>query len=604
MLRSLSLSLFVLAGGFALRAALAAQAPGETGPGVFAWGLFSDVGLALLLGLAGDALANLGGRRRRAGFVASTLCFALWALWLVFQYFYFSEFGTRPDQIVLDYVLYTGEVTGNVWESYSVAPLLALCVGVGGVGAWTRRLVAVRTTEPGWRARLALGVAGAALTLAAYWAPPPFADRITRALAQSGTLTLAEAAITGELDYARYYKTLPPGEALAEARAALAEQGSFVDDGVTRRVDAPARADAPNVVLVLAESLGRELTGEGVAVSMTPRFDARAKEGLLFTRVYATGTRTARGLEGALASFPPIPGNAIVRLRHQREVTTLATALGERGYDTAVAYGGSLGFDNMDRFLEAGGFQRLLPCAGCELPGATETSWGVADEFLFERGVAELKRAAASARPLFLTLLTVTNHRPFTFPEGRVEGAQRTREGAARYADWAMGRFFDDLEREGLAATTLVVVIGDHGPRSYTREKLPADAHRVPLLFWGAGISSARSSTLGSTIDVAPTLLGLLGGGYTAPFFGRDLRRVTDGGRAFIQDKRDLAMILPDGMVMLGFGGHDEWAPMDESDARGESVTLDGSDPRERMAIGVFETAFRLYSGGRLGRGR
>lgn len=600
----------ILAIGLILRIALCAKAfIGWQSLAAMLWGFLADLGFALCF-----ALPPLAGRGRLPVFVQRALTFLFFALLSFFscvEFFYFDEFGTRADQVVLDYVLYTGEVTGNVFESYPVA-LIASCCALAGA-LFTLFFARLHRASPGARLSRRFGwiALGALLFAGAMFIEPPFEDRTTRELAKNGLVSLSRAAVTGELDYASHYSTLSdPLPPIRDFLSRVPGFAGFTDDGVRRRIDTGRPARALNVVLVLAESLGRELTGAGRAggeKSLTPRFDALAGRALLYDNVYATGTRTARALEGALASFPPVPGNAIVRLRRQRPLDSLASVLADRGYEARFIYGGDLGFDNMRDFLEISGFTSWSEDAGQERPGAFSTSWGAADEFVFERALDDLRDARRHGRPTFLTVLTVSNHRPFLFPEGRVEGApQKKRAGATRYADFALGRFFDALDAEGFRRDTIVAVIGDHGPRSYTRARMPADAHRVPFLIWGPDdlvVPGTRSTVIGSSIDVAPTLLGLLGGSYEASFFGRDLALVGDGGMALMQDKQDIALRLPGRIVILGFNGQDRQLLLDDEDAvldRRDAGDALGQSGGRDLAISFFQTAYDLYVDDRL----
>lgn len=611
----------ILAIGLVLRLTLLARAfAGWPSIAALVWGLGADLGLALAF-----AAPPWATKRRAAVIfqrVLTGLFFAAFAFWSFVEFFYFDEFGTRADQVVLDYVFYTGEVTGNVFETYPVVPI---ALGCALFGALTARALArwhAKTLGAHWRPRLGRLAFGALLFALSTAVEPPFADRTTRELAKNGLASLCRAAVTGELDYASHYSTIP--DPLARLRDFFAEESGFAgftDDGVRRRVDTNRPARNLNLVLVLAESLGRELTHTGSSdkPSLSPRFDALTREALLYDNVYATGTRTARALEGALASFPPIPGNAIVRLSHQRPLDSLASVLVARGYQARFVYGGDLGFDNMRDFLKAIGFSGWIEDAGQEHPDAFTTSWGAADEFVLDRALDELRQGKSRGMPTFLTVLTVSNHRPFLFPEGRVANArQKKRAGAALYADFALGRFFDALKAEGFQEDTIVAVIGDHGPRSYTRERMPADAHRVPFLIWGPRDliqPGQRETVIGSTMDVAPTLLGLIGGVYEAGFFGRDLARVRDGGMAPMQDKQDIGLRLPGGTIVLGFNGQDRWIALDDEDrplapagtASGE--TRSGQTPPPKtppvpdardLAIAIFQSAHALYAGERL----
>lgn len=600
----------ILAIGAILRIAICAKAfIGWPSLAAMLWGLLADLGFALCF-----ALPPLACQRRAPTLVQRALTFLFFALlcfWSCIEFFYFDEFATRADQVVLDYIFYTGEVTGNVFESYPVALIAACCALAGALLALLfarlhrARCGARLTRRLGW---IALG---ALLFVGAMFVEPPFEDRTTRELAKNGLASLAQAAVTGELDYASHYSTLSdPVSVVRDFFAREAGFAGFTDDGVRRRIETGRPQRTFNVVLVLAESLGRELTGAAgtsSATTLTPHFDALTGEALLYDNIYATGTRTARALEGALASFPPVPGNAIVRLRRQRPLDTLASVLTSRGYEARFVYGGDLGFDNMRDFLKISGFTGWIEGAGRDRPDVFSTSWGAADEFVFDQALDELRKARQQKRPTFLTVLTVSNHRPFLFPEGRVAGApQKKRAGATRYADFALGRFFESLEAEGFRRDTIVAVIGDHGPRSYTRARMPADAHRVPFLIWGPDdlvVPGTRETVIGSTMDVAPTLLGLLGGSYEASFFGRDLAQVSDGGLALMQDKQDVGLRLPGKLVVLGFNGQDRRLLVDDADVvldqrhlRGDS----GESSDRDLAIALFQTAYGLYVGERL----
>src|SRR5262249_12126615 len=155
------------------------------------------------------------------------------------------------------------------------------------------------------------------------------------------------------------------------------------------------------------------------------------------------------------------------------------------------------------------------------------------DEYLFSEALRQLDRHDATGRPLFLAMLTVSNHRPYSYPAGRIafDPEARKKEYSAAYADWALGDFIDRARSHPWFDDTVVVVIGDHGPKVWGAAQVPVEAFRVPLLFYAPRLlKPATVATLGSSMDVAPTLLGLLGWRYESPFFGVDLMRVPANG--------------------------------------------------------------------------
>src|SRR5512144_1992748 len=154
---------------------------------------------------------------------------------------------------------------------------------------------------------------------------------------------------------------------------------------------------------------------------MTPEMDAlAAREGLLFTNLYATGNRTVRGFEGVLSSFPPLPGDSIVKRDLSDNVETIARVLKRDGYTNLFLYGGRGVFDSMRSYAVRNGYDRFIEQKHFENPIFT-TIWGVCDEDLFDRGIQEFRELSKTGQPFFATLLTVSNHKPYTYPTGRIE---------------------------------------------------------------------------------------------------------------------------------------------------------------------------------------
>src|SRR5690606_19637636 len=136
------------------------------------------------------------------------------------QFTFFEEFRSRPDQLVIEYVLYLGEVTGNVWESYPVVTVALACALLGaGLAVLEARL---RAGSPGWRGRAVRLVAGAALLAAASFVPPPARGEVARQVGQNGSASLLSAAWTGHLDYPSHYASPPAAGVWPAVRALLA----------------------------------------------------------------------------------------------------------------------------------------------------------------------------------------------------------------------------------------------------------------------------------------------------------------------------------------------------------------------------------------------
>lgn len=234
---------------------------------------------------------------------------------------------------------------------------------------------------------------------------------------------------------------------------------------------------------------------------------------LRFSNVFATGTRTVRGLEALALSIPPTPGHSIVKRPGSGDgLRTIGLPFLDRAYDTAFLSGGHGYFDNVNAFFGGAGFRVVDRRSFSRNEVTFSNAWGVADENLFDRVLKEADVNWGAGRPFMFFTLTASNHRPYTFPEGRIDLPQRQRGSAVKYTDWAIGKFLDDARRRPWFDQTLFVNVADHCARSGGRTELPLNNFRIPLFFYAPSlIPPQRVTRLASQIDVAPTLLSFLG---------------------------------------------------------------------------------------------
>jgi phosphoglycerol transferase MdoB-like AlkP superfamily enzyme len=188
--------------------------------------------------------------------------------------------------------------------------------------------------------------------------------------------------------------------------------------------------------------------------------------------------------------------------------------------------------------------------------GTFRTAWGVADEFVFDEMIRQQQQANAARRPWFGAVITVSNHKPFAVPPGRVQWSadKSDRLGATLYADWALGRYLTKMKELGLLDHSVVLVVGDHGSRIYGREEIPVVSYHVPafILTPDAEYRDTRVDRIVSQVDLGPTLLSLAGVEYDAPFFGRDVIGLpAEGGRAFVNHNRSVGVVTDGAMTIL-----------------------------------------------------
>ena len=598
--------------------------------GALPWG---DVVKTFLIGVHRDFLVTLcftlptlgwflvipnrwfAARWHRILFVASLFLFWLGQVFLLgVEFYFFDEFESRFNTVAVDYLLYPEEVFVNIWDSYPVVPVLAGCAVVAAGWVWA----AVKLFRPMWdqpvskKAKwLYLGAAAAlclllspTVTLKGTRFSP---ERVLNEIANNGTLSFLSALLTHHLDYAAFYKTLPRDEAYQRVRRLLAEpRAEFTEPGpsIHRRVAGDPHRPRLNVVIILEESLGSEFWGclGRKDASLTPEMDRLAtEEGLLFTNIYASGNRTVRGFEGVLSSFPPLPGDAIVKRDLSDNVETIARVLKRDGYNTLFLYGGRGVFDGMRGYAVNNGYDRFIEQKHFQNPTFT-TIWGVCDEDIMARSIEEFRELAKTSQPFLGTILSVSNHKPYTYPKGRIpeDPEKRKRTHAVKYSDYALGQFFQAAKQEAFWTNTVFVVVADHGARVYGSQSIPIRSYEIPWVILGPAVvkAPARIPHLGCSLDVAPTVLGLIGRPYESLFFGRDLLQGPPAqGRALVHHNRDIGMFAQARLVVLGLKQNVEFYEGDPKTAELKPLAIPGplELELEKDTVALFQVADDLY---------
>lgn len=528
---------------------------------------------------------------------------------------FWLEFSTRFNFIAVDYLLYTQEVISNVRESYPVPWIL------GGIG-----LIAVAITmfllrpihladrqRLSWRQRTALLVSAVVLpalstSLANVEQMEGSGNAYASELSGNGLFTLSAAMRRNELDYDKFYRTMDQDR----ANAILAELGverqplSVVLKQTPR--DDPATDETPftrrpkNVVLISVESLSASFLGAyGAKTGLTPNLDELARNGWKFEQVFATGTRTVRGLEALSLGTPPVPGQAIVRRPDNDHLATLGEVLAPQGMSAYFFYGGYGYFDNMNAYFDTNSYRVIDRTDIPDKSIVFENAWGVADETLFDHAIKVFDEVYPKGKPFFAQIMTTSNHRPYTYPPGRIDiPSPGRREGAVKYTDYSIGKFIRDAKSKPWFDDTLFVIIADHCASVAGKTKLPVENYQIPLIFYApALLKPGVYAPVMSQIDLAPTLVEVLGRKGDDHFFGRSV--FEDGPpleRAFISNYQELGYLRNDVLTVLHPKGRVESYRIDP-------VTLASTPnaPESKLvdeAIAYYQTAARAFKSGAL----
>lgn len=496
---------------------------------------------------------------------------------------FYRDFHERFNQLALQYLLDDhATVLSMIWNGYPVIRYLLLWLALSGaavyvVGRFARKLSTrdsfswktyFRKVIPAGLLLLAFTVVGARGGLQtgaplrwgdAYFSSYTFANH----LALSGVFTLSRAALEmRHHDRARFWrKRLAVNDAREITRHLVVQNGDRLisednypllrspgNSGRTVTFDRPPR----HVVLIMMESFAGECTGAlGAPYGATPNLDRLAQKGILFDRFFSQGTHTHQGLFATICSFPNLPGfEYLMKNNHgQQPFRSFISLLNAEGFESLYVYNGSFTWDNQEGFFRNQGMKHFVGRDDYIKPKFMDATWGVSDEDMFMRSLEVIRKLTAQG-PTFAFLQTVSNHAPFDLPPPApftdLTGPDTLmpRLNGMRYSDWALGLFFDHAEKESWFADTLFVILGDHGfSLEAPQAMINLSNYHVPLLFYyprhkeGAGI---KVHSVGSQVDVLPTVLGLMNITSAHQSWGRDLFRLDP-------DDKGWAVIKPSG---------------------------------------------------------
>jgi phosphoglycerol transferase MdoB-like AlkP superfamily enzyme len=484
----------------------------------------------------------------------------------VSEWLFWDEFNSRYNFIAVDYLIYTTEVLGNIRQSYPVGWIIGTVAVISFgfvyvIRSWIRR-TAASSMLIGERTRWALSIL--ALPVCVFFivkntwhniSSNPFVNE----LSGNGLYELFAAYRNNEIDFDRFYNRIEDKQAFEMVRKMLkTPEAEYVNSdpfSVERRITNPSPEKQLNVVMVSVESLSADYLGIfGNTEGITPNLDSLSKHSLLFTNLYATGTRTVRGLEALSLCVPPTPGQSIVRRPNNNDLFTIGSVFREKGYVSRYIYGGYGYFDNMNAYFSANDYvvTDREGLSGDEID--YENIWGVADENLFTLAEREIDKTVAEGKPVFAQVMTTSNHRPFTYPDGRIDIPSHTgREGAVKYTDYAIGRFIRECSKKAWFDNTLFIIVADHCSGSAGTTNLPVDKYHIPMMIYSPKhVEPGRMERMMSQIDIGPTVFGMLSFSYNSKFYGVDIFKLEPGReRAFISTYQLLGYIKNDQLLIL-----------------------------------------------------
>lgn len=508
----------------------------------------------------------------------------------IFSFFaeitFWEEFERRFNFIAVDYLIYTYEVVKNINESYPIPLLLIVIFSVLFIILWGTKKANVfyktfHSTTVFKQKMLPTGIIVSIALIFAFFVKnedaEKFHNRYNNELAKTGIYSFFAAFKNNELSYTEFYNTINTDKAFANVKQQLSDpnitflkpEKKAIYRSITNGDSLLKPTKKPNVIFICVESLSASyLNSLGSDLNITPTLDSLANKSLFFTNLYATGTRTVRGMEAITLSIPPTPGRSIVKRSKNQGLFTIGEVFKQQGYQRNFFYGGDGYFDNMNTYFGGNGFNIIDRGRGFLLDTDIKTNrinidddevtfenaWGVCDEDIYNKVLKEADKAYLKDTLFFNFVMTTSNHRPFTYPEHKIDIPSGTsREGAIKYTDYAIGNFLKQAKTKPWFKNTVFVIMADHCASSAGRWNLNIDKYRIPAMIVNLEhIAPEKVNKLSSQIDMFPTLFALLNWNYESNLFGKNIMTMKkEDERAFIGNYRNLGLLKDQQLLIL-----------------------------------------------------
>ncbi|HEY1192594.1 LTA synthase family protein [Flavobacterium sp.] len=475
------------------------------------------------------------------------------------EFFFWNEFGVKYNFIAVNYLIYTNEVIGNIMQSYPVIPIFSALFIITAIITYfivknSRKYI---DEIPTVSEKLKISAVYCTLFVSSLFAIPGLAKTETsknifvNELQSNGIYKFYLAFQNNKLDYFKFYKTIPDQKAFALLKQQLP---AISGKNTIQDVKNDSVEKHKNVVLITVESLSADfMKMYGNKQNITPFIDSLAQKSLLFTNLYAAGNRTVRGLEAVTLCLPPTAGESVVKREDNKNKFSTGSVFRKKGYNVKFMYGGDAFFDNMQDFYSGNGYQIVDKSNFSENEITFSNVWGVCDEDMYNKAIKIMNTEAKQNKPFFNHIMTVSNHRPFTYPNNKIDipGNIKSRDGGVKYTDYALKQFFNQAKKQPWFNNTVFVIVADHCASSAGKTELPLDKYRIPALIYSSDIKPEKYTKLMSQIDLMPTVFGLLNFDYESKFFGQDVFKPDYQPRALIATYQDLGLITDNVLTIL-----------------------------------------------------
>ncbi len=548
---------------------------------------------------------------------------------LVFTFFaeitFWDEFKTRFNFIAVDYLIYTHEVVANIQQSYPLPFLVSGVLLITGIILFTFYKLNIFketfTTTASLKDRtIVLATTATTAILFSIFITNNHAEwssnRYNAEISKSGIYSFFAAFRNNQMEYSEFYTSVKNEEAFQIVRNKLKDKNSKYQlnkQSIHRTITDTTNSQPikKNVVFILVESLSASFMKEfGNEQNITPFLDSLAQKSIFFDNLYATGTRTVRGMEAMTLCIPPTPGQSIVKRPENQNLYTISNVFKSKGYNSNFFYGGDGYFDNMNAYFGGNGFTIYDRGRGSVLSDKIKTvrnninddevtfenAWGICDADIYSKMIKVADEHYKANTPFFNFVMTTSNHRPYTYPDNTIDIPSGTdREGAVKYTDYALKNMFEKVKSKPWFKNTVFIIIADHCASSAGKDEIDVANYHIPAFIVNLPeYQNQKIKKQCSQIDIFPTFFSLFHWNYESNFFGKNILASSFEERALVGTYRKLVLMKNDKVMILSDQKRQNFYHWNKADNSLKAIPMEKNFLNE--TISWYQTADYLFT--------
>lgn len=322
------------------------------------------------------------------------------------------------------------------------------------------------------------------------------------------------------------------------------------DDSITPLLN----TDRPDIYVIILESFSAHLMPTLGGEPIATRLDSIARQGVLFTKHFASGFRTDRAIPAILSGYPAVPTISVMKeVARCEKLPSIAASLAKHGYTSHYYYGGDANFTNMKAYLLSSGFDKVTSDIDFHVSDRM-SKWGVLDHVLLQRALDDIELSHYQGNT-FTVIQTSSSHEPFEVPYDDPKLSFDKAANAFGYTDYFVAQFVNRLRDSDRWCRALVILVPDHYAAYPKNEEDFLKRHHVPLVMTGGALAKTqrRIDVPMAQSDIAATLLGAMGIDHSDFMFSRDVMLPGTKGTAFFSSVGNVGWVIPTDTLVFDY---------------------------------------------------